>query len=392
MSEPDRSREDADLEALLRATFLSEARGRVSDARPVPTLPEPTRLATVHPVRRRWMGISVVAAALVAVVVGATVFGNEVMDSDRTPTPPGTSVAPAPTTAAPSASPTTPRSSPTTPGTTAASTPVAAPTRQLAVEGVTLTVPTTWGVQPLAPAPDYGYSRTCVVDGPSPTPIDYAANRCALVVFVGADPTQQPFGSQNYDVALSSACGERSAALDPLSEDAQTIDGRDAEHRRWSSPCLPSSSIETWTVSTWPLVQFTRVGDASDPATVAAVDGIVAGASLPNSISSMRAIELGYPTTVDANTVSVDRVTVVGTTVTNDNPATYDYPIAADARIVGETSGSPRVAEMTLDLFRDEVAGRTVGNFLPVDQLYVYIQTDGHQATFVALRLRSQLS
>ncbi len=382
----DEDHTDADLEALLRSTFASEARQQVPDNRAVPPFPETTRVATVHPIRRRWVGLSVVAAALVAVAIGATVLVSETMDSERTPIPPATTGAPTPTvstsvTAPPTTSPTS------TPSSATSTAPPPAATKQITVLGIELTVPTTWNAIPggeSVPNP-----TTCLTTGSAVERTGMWETNCELNVDVGggifhdADPDSADF---TPDGGICGTDGRTANQTVTTSEDQVVVDGQTAEHRVFTGSCV-EHPIQQWTVVTSPVVEFTRM--RGDPAGDAQALAVVRSARLPGPRSARRVFDRGYITGVSGATVSLDRITVMAERpVVNNNPATYDYPVAGTATIeyVGGMSGT---VALTLDQLRALAAGQTVPGVPALDSLVAQLDTDGTAVTRLNLYPRS---
>lgn len=332
----DEDRTDAELEALLRATFTSEAHRQVPDGRAVPSFPAAAPVATVHPMRRRWVGLSVVAAALVAVVVGATVLANETMQSERRPTPAGTSVAPAPTVTAsrPTTRPPSPTARPTAATSTAPATspsaPPPAPTKQVMVLGVGLTVPSAWNIV-TRPVGETGTTPSvCFTTDTAIRSTGSATYDCQLSVSVGA----ALWGSTDVDrvgfAPDGGLCGTDHRVpheTDTVVADELVVDGQTVEHRGFTGSCL-DQTLDQWSVPTAPFVQFWRDFGPADPVGRAQALTAVQSARLPGPRSPLRLMDRGYITAVSGDTMSLDRITDLNQLGVQDvNPATYPYPV-----------------------------------------------------------------
>lgn len=371
-------RSDADLGALLRATFAGEARQQVPDTRGVPPYPAVGPVPTAHPHRRRWVGLGLVAAAMVAVVTGGALLTNGTSDSAPRPTPAGTSVAPATpapsTSAAPSSSPAS--SSPV------ASTPPAATTRPVTFHGVVLAVPTAWNVVD-RPAGDSGETASlCLTPDTAIRQTGDAVDDCQLNVVVGA----ALWGSHDVDrvgfAPDGGLCGTDHRTphqTDTTVADEVVVDGYDAEHRGFTGSCL-DQVLDQWTIPTAPFVQFWRAYGPADPTGRAQALAVVQSARLPGPRSALRLDDHGYLTAVTGDAVSLDRVTYLNQLgVRDDNPATYDYPLAADVAVT--YGGTP----LTVAQLQDLGAGRTVAGVPPLGQLVAELTTDGSQVTALDL-------
>ncbi|MHA3702028.1 hypothetical protein ACXR2U_07565 [Jatrophihabitans sp. YIM 134969] len=365
---------DAELESLLRATFAGEARRQVPDARSVPPFPQTERLATVHPLRRKWTGVVLVAAALVGIVVAGTLIGREAMDARPSPsTPAGTSVAPTPTV--------TTTGSATSSPTAATSTTSVPATKQVTVLGVTLSVPTSWSV---GANPGGVADSGCLVA---------PGNTCALDVSVGASTKGGP-----VDPDLPWVTGEKwlcPEGPERLTQRTTTADeflahGVTVEHRVFTAACV-DGSFEQWTIATAPLVVF--VAQGSDP-TVHARAAQVVHSALVGARSPLRLGDHGRVVAASATTLRLDRVDHLfqagsASFAERDiNPATYDYPLAgAQIECLDCAAAGPLV--FGAEDLAAVLAGQTVGDIPPLDTDHAVIVTDGYRVisvTFVQKR------
>ena len=372
---------DHELESLLRATFSAEARQRVPDSRTVPPFPATERLATVHPLRRKWTGVLLVAAALVAIVVGGSVIGFEALDADQ-PTPPATTGPPEPTVTSTDTTSMTPS--------TTASTPPAAVTHQVTVQGVTLSVPTAWTVGPDPTNPTGTvFPATCVGTAPD------TATGCDLAIAVGPDDGGPGDVDQPGVTGDGTICGSKTQdSLETVTADQVQIDGQSAEHRVFTADCV-DGSYEQWTVATAPMVRFvTRSAVAAVHVQVAAA---VVTAQLPGPRSELRLVDRGYVAAVSDTTLSLDRVTKLyepgrAPFLQDINPVTYDYPVGNVPGVRYEDPASQQQITFAPSDMVGLLDGPKViaGVQVPaLSSLQAFVETNGTAVTWIVLSARS---
>jgi hypothetical protein len=275
-------------------------------------------------IRRRMAGCATPVAALVAVSVLAISCGGAKHPPAAQPSTP-----PQPTTTTMSSllpqstSPSLPRSSP-----------VGRPMKQLAVpfgtgkQGVTvlLTVPRTWQLSKTQSVSCCSEPPTRCVAAPGS---EYAGNvwNCRLTVTFGPagflSPNDPPAPPQQGRSSWSTT-----------QESNWAIAGRQGEYRRFANSSGAES--ELWTIMTGPQIAFWHsITPQSDHALVA---GIVDSAVLPPQTDPHRQSDIGYIRQIskrpDGYHLRLDRVVPnLDGTVTNINPATYDYRLDGDVTI-----------------------------------------------------------
>src|SRR6266516_1919677 len=285
-------------------------------------------------IRRRMAGCAVPVAALVAVSVLAISCGGAkhppAAQPSTPPQPTTTTTSSPPTSTSPSLPPqsTSPSLPPqSTSPSLPPSSPVGRPMKQLAVPfgtgkgGVTvlLTVPRTWQLSKTQPESCCTEPPTrCVVAAGS----DYAGNllNCRLTVTFGPVPG---LISPNAPPGLPQQ-GRNSWST--TQESNWAIAGRQGEYRRFANSSGAES--EQWTIMTGPQIAFWHsITPQSDHALVT---GIVDSAVLPPQTDPHRQSDIGYIRQIskrpDGYHLRLDRVVPnLDGTVTNINPATYDY-------------------------------------------------------------------
>ena len=284
-------------------------------------------------IRRRMAGCAVPVAALVAVSVLAISCGGAkhppAAQPSTPPQPTTTTTSSPPQSTSPSLPPqsTSPSLPPqSTSPSLPPSSPVGRPMKQLAVPfgtgkgGVTvlLTVPRTWQLSKTQPKSCCSEPPTrCVVAAGS----DYAGNlwNCRLTVTFGP----AGFLSPNDPRALPL---QGRSSWSTTQESNWAIAGRQGEYRRFANSSGAES--EQWTIMTGPQIAFWHsITPQNDHALVA---GIVDSAVLPPQTDPHRQSDVGYVRQIskrpDGYHLRLDRVVPnLDGTVTNINPATYDY-------------------------------------------------------------------
>ncbi len=283
-------------------------------------------------IRRRMAGCAVPVAALVAVSVLAISCGGAkhppAAQPSTPPQPTTTTTSSPPQSTSPSLPPQS--TSPSLPP----SSPVGRPMKQLAVPfgtgkgggTVLLTVPRTWQLSKTQPESCCSEPPTrCVVAAGS----DYAGSvmNCRLTVIFGPPG----FISPNDPPGLPQQ-GRHSWST--TQESNWAIAGRQGEYRRFANSSAAES--EQWTIMTGPQIAFWHpITPQSDHALVA---GIVDSAVLPPQTDPHRQSDVGYIRQIskrlDGYHLRLDRVVPnLDGTVTNVNPATYDYRLDGLAAI-----------------------------------------------------------
>ena len=280
---------------------------------------------------------------------------------------------------------TSPTTSPTPPASTAVSTPAGVPTKEVTVQGVVLTVPTTWNViaRPVGEAGDT--PSVCLTTDTVIRSVGVSGSNCQLSVSVGA----ALWGSLDVDrVGFEpdgGICGtdhHQPHQTDTVVADELVIDGQAAEHRAFTGSCL-DHVFDQWTVPTAPFVQFWRDFGSADATGAAQALAVVRSARLPGPRSARRLEDHGYITAVSGSTVSLDRITDLNQLgIQNNNPATYDYPIATSATITVE--GAP----LSIDQLQELAAGQPVAGVPALDTLEADLDTDGSVVTRLDLEPR----
>ena len=341
------------------------------------------------------------AAAVVAVVAGATAavrIGAQGHDrgpaNTGTPTPtPSTSVS-SPT---PSTTPSTHHNSQVvappaggskgSTGSTSTGPPVS--THTITALGVSLDVPKNWAL-----GKANGGEQACITVGGVPEQAigATAANNCQLSVQVIS--LRQVAGNGGFFpddlevIGQDALCGSGAGAGRVRSVDARnaTVGDQQAEYRSYTGDCF-KGTWEHWVVPTAPAVVITR--SQADPATEAAAQYAVAHASLPGPRSPLRLGDLGVIRSVDSQPdgvhISLDRVNrPEGGAPTNTNSATYPYVLPSNLLINAAMSVDQK--PLTVQDLVQLANGKTVhGISPPLSTLLASITTDGDKVVGLSL-------
>ncbi len=381
-----------EIEDRLRAAFEAKA-GRVTQETVQPGEPphdddkpsDGVIIGIGH--RRRWIAPLLAAAAVIAIAAGTTaVVAVARADRDRpahpptpTPTPTLTTPSPPQTSSSPTAA-----SSPTTQASSSAPRPSTVVTKKLTVQGVTLDVPTSWGV-----SQSNGFKGDCItIDGRTSSP----TNRCQLEIQV-VSPAQAASGGfqpdKPYVVGDGNMCGSSVDAPKVTTTQATntTVGGQPAEYRAYTGGCF-TGTWEQWVVPTAPGVVIVRT--LADPATEQAARFAVTNAQLPGPRSSLRITDQGYIRSVDSQPdgvhIELDRVTRLEQGgVWNTNPATYSYVLSANVPIFADTTDLKQLSVQQLVQLAE---GKTVdGVTPPLSRQFALVRTDGSKVTSVMLEI-----
>ena len=311
--------------------------------------------------------------ALIAVSVLAVSCGSAkqpvAQPSNTTPTQSTSSTA-VPTSGAPTSQPT--------------AAPTSRPMKQLAIKfgsgrwqaTVLLTVPSTWQLSKTQPGSCCRTPPTvCVVEAGS----DYAGNLSNCRLAVTYSPAVGPMSpNEQVPPARYSTCRNWSTAQ----ESSWTISGRPGEYRRFVNNCS-GASYEQWTVMTGPQVAFWH--PITEQCGHALAAGIVDSAVLPPQTDSARQFDVGYIRQIskraDGYYVRLDRVVPnLDGSVTNLNPATYDYRLDGLASIPGMDrcdQWGNLACNMSYLLSQFAKGAHPADGSLAVDGAFAYLVYDG---------------
>ncbi len=309
---------------------------------------------------RRWFGadrapwvLPLVAAACVAVVVGGTFGAVQLLADDGGPAqpPPAPSYSVEPSTTAPApVSPTA--TSPT--ATSGASTSAQAsnspstsrrtetestePTFTMVTLGeATIAVPDGWVATHTAPDEDDLLASWCL--HPRGTPV-FRPN-CALEFVQIRPPGGGPGQGTIYDVDemhwANGNIGQFCSGTIPRTEETgdRSFGGRQADWRRWTLHCSDGRRVEVEQYVVASESAYALFSQHADATVHDAMAVVAQNSTLPAQSAPLRFMDRGIVVDVqrdpDRVTVTIDRVVLAAvdnhTTVINNNPATYSYPV-----------------------------------------------------------------
>jgi hypothetical protein len=295
---------------------------------------------------RSWVA-PLLAAACVVAVAGGTVGASQLL-SHRRSTPPATS-APVPQPTASDSSPSAISSAPTSPsaqrsGKSGSSSSsggmVSAPGfTTVNLGGATIAIPAGWQARDYAQYLPSGSSsiaakKWCLTPSsqqvsttPGACPVEFS-EIAAKAAGNAIDVDTEGGFSSNPEYC---APGDQNVAN--VHSTDTTFGGRAADSRRWHLGCRSGKSfdIEQYVVATGP--GFILFYEHADDAMHATMAQIAARSTLPAATDAVRYYDHGYVRAIRQVTggyqVSVDRVVPEGSSIVNNNPATYDYLIPA---------------------------------------------------------------